>query len=157
MLITNINKKQLFISLLIPLAVGGLATLINFDGIQSFSEIAKPSLTPPPVVFSIVWTILYALMGFSFYLIYNSDKQNKGIAYSFYAAQLFLNFLWTFIFFTLQNYLGAFFVIIALIIMIIGMIVAFCRINKKAALFQLPYLLWVCFAAYLNWQIYILN
>lgn len=157
MLITNFNKKQLAVSLLIPLAVGGLATLINFSGIRQFEEVAKPAFTPAPIVFSVVWTILYALMGFSFYLIYKSDKSNKNIAYTFYFAQLVVNFIWTYIFFTLKNYLGSFFVIIALLILIAGMIVSFWCVNKKAAYLQIPYMLWVCFVAFLNYQIYILN
>ncbi|MBQ8782167.1 MAG: tryptophan-rich sensory protein [Clostridia bacterium] len=157
MLVTSINKKQLITSLLIPLLVGGLATAINFSGFQEFQSLNQPALTPPPWVFSVVWTILYALMGLSFYLIYESEKANKTLAYSFYAAQLFLNFLWTFIFFTLDNYSLSLFVIILLLVAIAGMIITFYPINKKAAYLQLPYFLWVCFATYLNWQIYILN
>lgn len=157
MLVTSINKKQLVTSLLIPLLVGGLATVINFDGIKQFQEVTKPEITPPPWVFSVVWTVLYALMGISFYLIYKSDKGNKMSAYSFYAAQLFLNSIWTFIFFSLNNYMLSLFVIVALLFLIAGMIITFYPINKKAAYLQIPYFLWMCFATYLNWQIYILN
>ncbi len=157
MLITSINKKQLAISVAIPLLVGGLATAINFSGFKEFQSLNQPALTPPPWAFSVVWTILYVLMGVSFYIIYQSDNKNKNLAYSFYAAQLALNFLWTLVFFTLKNYSLSLFVIILLLVSIVGMIITFYPINKKAAYLQLPYFIWVCFATYLNWQIYILN
>ncbi len=157
MLITDINKKQLTLSLAIPLVVGGLATAINFNGFREFQSLNQPAIAPPPWAFSLVWTILYALMGTSFYLIYNSDKKGKAPAYSFYFAQLFVNFMWSFVFFTLGNYSLSVFLIITLLILIAGMIFFFYPINKKAAYLQLPYFLWVCFATYLNWQIFILN
>lgn len=157
MLITSINKKQLAISVAIPLLVGGLATAINFSGFKELQSLNQSALTPPPWVFSVVWTVLYLLMGFSFYLIYQSSDKNKSLAYSFYTAQLFLNFLWTFTFFTLDNYSLSLFIIVLLLVSIAGMIITFYPINKKAAYLQLPYFIWVCFATYLNWQIYILN
>ncbi len=157
MLVTNLNKKQLILSVLVPLAVGGFATLINFDEIRSFQEVEQPASVPPSIVFSVVWTILYALMGFSFYLVYKSDRQNKGLAYSFYSLQLVVNFLWTYIFFSLKDYLMAFYVIILLLVLIAGMIVSFYSVNKKSAYLQIPYFIWVCFATYLNYQIFILN
>ena len=86
MLVTDINKKQLAVSVAIPLLVGGLAAAINFSGFRDFQSLNQPALTPPPWVFSVVWTILYVLMGVSFYLILNSDKKNKTLAYSFYFA-----------------------------------------------------------------------
>ncbi len=157
MLITDINKKDLAISVAIPLAVGGIASVINFNGFTEFESIAKSPLTPPPWVFSVVWTVLYILMGISFYLVQQSPEKNKASAYSFYAAQLFLNFLWTFVFFTLDNYSLSLFIIVLLLASIAGMIITFHPINKKSAYLQLPYLLWVSFATYLNWQIFILN
>ena len=157
MLVTDINKKQLALSVAIPLIVGGLAAAINFSGFREFQSLNQPALTPPPWVFSVVWTILYALMGVSFYLILNSDKKNKTLAFSFYFAQLFVNFMWSFVFFTLENYSLSVFLIITLLVLIAGMIAFFYPLNKKAAYLQLPYFLWVCFATYLNWQIFILN
>ncbi len=157
MLVTNINKKQLAVSVAIPVLVGGLAAAINFNGFGEFQSLNQPMLTPPPWVFSVVWTILYALMGLSFYLVYKSDNKNKGLAYSFYFAQLFVNFVWSLIFFTFNNYSVSLVAITILLILIAGMIITFYPINKKSAYLQLPYLLWVCFATYLNWQIFILN
>ena len=157
MLITDINKKQLTLSVAIPLIVGGLAAAINFLGFRQFQSLNQPALTPPPWVFSVVWTILYALMGVSFYLILNSDKKNQTLAFSFYFAQLFVNFMWSFVFFTLGNFSLSVFLIITLLVLIAGMIAFFYPLNKKAAYLQLPYFLWVSFATYLNWQIFILN
>lgn len=157
MLVTDINKKQLAVSVAIPLLVGGLATAINFSEFREFQALNQFSLTPPPWVFSVVWTVLYILMGISFYLVWQSKSENKTLAYSFYFAQLFVNFMWTFVFFTLKNYSLSVFLIITLVVMVAGMIVFFYPINKKSAYLQLLYLLWVCFATYLNWQIFILN
>ena len=137
--------------------VGVIAGLFTSTGMDAYDAVEKPALTPPDIVFPIVWTILYALMGVSFYLILNSDKKNKTLAYSFYFAQLFVNFIWSFVFFTLNNYSLSVFLIITLLVLIAGMIVFFYPLNKKAAYLQLPYFLWVCFATYLNWQIFILN
>ena len=157
MMITNIDKKQLAISVALPLAVGGLASLINLNGIKAFDTIEKPALTPPQVVFPIVWTVLYILMGLSFYLVYKSEGNDKRYAYSFYGIQLALNFLWTCLFFGVKNYLLSMMTIIALLVSIGGMIFFFYRLNKKSAYFQIPYFIWVAFASYLNFQIMIMN
>lgn len=157
MLITNINKKQLAISVAIPLIVGGLASLININGFKEFETVNKPALTPPMIVFPIVWTILYILMGFSTYLVYNSESKSKTTAFVIYGLQLAVNFLWTCLFFGAKNYLGALAAIVALLVLIIAMIFSFYKINKKSAYFQIPYLVWVSFATYLNYMVYLMN
>ncbi len=157
MMITNINKKQLAISVAIPLIAGGLATVLNIEGFKNFDSIQKPSITPPQIVFPIVWTILYVLMGLSAYLIYKAGNEDKRYAYSFYGIQLVLNFLWTCFFFGIENYSGSMIIIAALAVSIIGMIYFFWKINKKSAYLQIPYLVWVLFASYLNYLVYIMN
>lgn len=158
MIVTNINKKQLLVSVLIPLAVGGLTSLINYKGIMGFEDVNQPALTPPMIVFPIVWTILYTLMGISSYLVYKTEgKGNKKAALRVYGLQLAVNSLWTYFFFSAQSYSGAFVAILVLLILIIAMIVLFYQVNKTSAYLQIPYLIWTAFAAYLNYMVWMLN
>lgn len=149
------NRSTLIISILIPLAVGSLSAL--FSGNMSYSALNKPSFSPPSALFPVVWTILYILMGISSYLIYSSDSAGKRKALTIYLLQLVVNFFWSIIFFGFSQYWFAFLWLIALIILIAIMIDQFYRINPLAAYLQIPYLLWCLFAAYLNYQIYLLN
>lgn len=157
MIVTNLNKKNLAVSILIPLAVGGIASWVNYDGISSFDSISKPSFSPPQILFPIVWTLLYILMGISSYLVYSSNKDDKKEALIFYGLQLFFNFLWTFIFFGMSSYFAAFIVLLILLSLTAGMIITFLPISKTAAYLQLPYFIWLCFAGVLNYYIYRLN
>lgn len=151
------NYKALIISILIPLTVGGLSALLTRNNMDVYGALDQPPLAPPGWVFPVVWTILYTLMGISSYLIYTSDSLYKKSALKAYAAQLIVNFLWTIIFFNLQAYFFAFLWLILLLVLIVLMIAGFSRINKTAAYLQIPYLLWVMFAGYLNFGIYMLN
>lgn len=151
----TINKSNLIISILIPLAVGALSSL--FSGSMSYSSFNKPSFSPPSYLFPIVWTILYVLMGVSSYIIYSSDDAGKGKALATYVLQLIFNFFWSILFFGFSRYLFAFLWLIALIILIVIMIYQFYKISPLAAYLQIPYLLWCLFAAYLNYTIYMLN
>lgn len=146
----------LMLCILIPLAVGGLSAYLTRDT-MNYNQIVKPDFAPPSIVFPIVWTILYVLMGISSYIILISDNEWKQSALNWYAIQLLFNFVWSIIFFNLQNYLFAFLWLIGLIICICIMIVKFYKISPIAAYLQIPYLLWCIFAAYLNFNIYILN
>ena len=154
----KIKVKQLLISLAIPLAVGGLATLLS-GGMGDFSEMNQPPLSPPGWLFPIVWTILYLLMGYSAYRVYTADQPKESIqkALRFYGIQLALNFLWPLMFFGFGWYLAAFFVLIALWVMILLTIRAFTPIDETAGDLLIPYLLWVTFAGYLNLGVYFLN
>ena len=150
-------KKSLIVSLLISSGVGGLSALTTMGSMDIYKYLDKPPLAPPPIAFPIVWTILFILMGISSYLIYESNDENKGKALLIYGIQLFVNFLWPIFFFVLNYRLIALFIIISLLILIIIMIIRFYKINKLAAYIQIPYLLWVAFATYLNLGFYILN
>ncbi|WP_310602100.1 TspO/MBR family protein [Anaerosporobacter sp.] len=150
------NKSCLIISILIPIAIGALSALFS-GGMNTYSTINTPSFAPPSILFPIVWTILYVLMGISSYIIYTSDSPQKSKALFFYALQLFFNFWWSIIFFNFSMYLLAFIWLIVLIILIIIMIVQFYQISPIAAYLQIPYLLWCIFAAYLNYSIYLMN
>lgn len=152
-----IKWKPLLISILIPLAVGGLSALITGGAMEDFALINKPALSPPAWLFPVVWTILYILMGIASYIVWQSKSREKDSALRVYALQLFFNFFWSFIFFNLQNYLFAFIWLLALWVLIIITTVLFYRINKIAGYLMIPYLLWVTFAAYLNFAIYLIN
>lgn len=153
----QIKWKPLIISLLIPLAVGGLSALLTMQSMEIYGNLNQPPLSPPGFLFPIVWAVLFILMGISSYLIYVSDNQNKKRALTIYAVQLFFNFVWSLIFFNMQAYLFAFIWLVILWLLIIAMIVSFWKISKPAALLQIPYLLWVTFAGYLNLEIFLLN
>ena len=148
--------KDIIISILIPNAIGLLSAILSKvkDNIDTF---IKPSFNPPGIVFPIVWFVLYTLMGISSYLIYKDNTTYKRRALLLYAVQLFINGLWSIIFFRLKLFLLAFITIIILIILTTYMIIEFYKINKTAAYLQIPYLMWLIFASILSYSVYILN
>ena len=151
------NFKKLLIALVLPLAVGGLASLFS-GGMSGYPRLVQPPLSPPGWLFPIVWTALYLLMGYSSYRIYEaSDSFARRKALRLYAAQLGANFLWPIVFFGLQWYLAAFFLLLALWVLILLTIRAFSAVDEPAGSLLLPYLLWVSFAGYLNLGVYVLN
>ena len=155
----KINFKVLIIAILIPLAVGGLSALLTRGSMQSFNMINKPPLSPPGILFPIVWTILYTLMGVASYIVYVSGSADgtKRVALTLYAVQLFFNFFWSILFFNMEAYLAAFVWLVILLVFIIATSVLFYAIDKKAGYLMIPYILWVTFAGYLNLAIYFLN
>ena len=150
--------KKFLLCLAIPLGVGGVSALLTSGNIQLFEEINKPPLSPPGWLFPVVWTILYILMGIALYLVVVA-KENKGklAAYISFGAQLFFNFFWSIIFFNARAYLFAFVWLILLWAAIIVNIYFFNKANKTSAKLLVPYLIWVTFAGYLNFGIYLLN
>ena len=152
-----IKLKELIISIAIPLAVGGLSSLLSMNGFKEFETIKKPAFTPPGIIFPIAWTILYILMGISFYLIYTGNCKNKYKALRVYFIQLFFNFLWSILFFSFKLYWLAFVWLIVLLGLIVVMVYRFYNCNKTAGLLQIPYLVWVAFAGVLNAFVAVLN
>ena len=142
-------------SILIPLIVGGVIGLI-ISGSIDYDSLQKPPLAPPSILFPIMWTIIYILMGISYGILKDKTLVNKEINLIYY-IQLFVNALWPIAFFVLKWRLFAFFWIILLAILIIIMIIKFYKKNKLSGLLQIPYLLWTLFATYLNLSIYLLN
>ena len=124
-----------------------------------YSKINQPPLAPPSWVFPVVWTVLYLLMGISLYIIWNThaDSGKKRLAFIFFGIQLFLNLIWSPIFFGLQLFLPALIVLVFTWIFTAAMIVSFYAISKPAALLQIPYIIWLTFAGYLNFAIYLIN
>ena len=141
--------KNLIKNILIPVIMGSVIGLI-ISPFMNYQDLNKPPLSPPGIVFPIVWTILYVIMGFSFY---KQNEQNKTIYYT----QLIVNGLWSIIFFIFKWYLLSFIWIILLIILVIIMIYKFYKENKLSGLINIPYLIWLIFAAYLSFGVYLLN
>ena len=155
---TKQKLKTFGVSILIAELVGGLSALLTRTGTKMFETIPKPDITPPAIVFPIVWGVLFALMGISAALIYMSPPSvNKNHSTIIYVCQLLVNFFWSIIFFNFQAYGFAFIWILLLLALIILMIYKFYQVNKFAALLQIPYLIWVAFATYLTFNIWILN
>ncbi|MBE6940665.1 MAG: tryptophan-rich sensory protein [Ruminococcaceae bacterium] len=151
--------KPYIISALIALAVGGLSALLSMDAMAAYdTAVVKPALTPPGWVFGVVWPILYALMGISaarIWLSKDSTAKSKGL--NLYVAQLIVNFFWSLIFFNAQAFGFAFFWLLLLWALVLLMILQFNKVDKKAALLQIPYLIWLTFAAYLSFGVWIMN
>lgn len=158
-MVFKFNLKSFLISIAIPLVVGGLSAFITRGDMDLYSKINQPPLAPPGWIFPVVWSILYTLMGISLYLVWNSNASfsDKRRAYIFFGVQLFLNFIWSPIFFGMQYFLLAFVVLIFMWLFTLGMILSFYKISKVAGLLQVLYLLWLTFAGYLNFAIYLLN
>lgn len=150
---------KLIVSILIPLIVGFAGSFFTSSSINTwYSTINKPSFNPPNWLFAPVWTLLFILIGISFYLVWNKDFGNiKSWALLIYGANLALNLLWSLLFFGLRKPYLALIEIVILWFVILGNIIVFYRISRTAGLLLIPYLLWVTFASFLNYNIYILN
>ena len=147
---------KLIISILIPFVASAIGGFFTSTSVSTwYVDLIKPSFNPPSWVFGPVWTILYLLMGIALYLVWISKYEKK--AFIAFGVQMFLNALWSVLFFGLQNPLFAFIEIIFLWIAILITIVYFYRINKISAYLLIPYILWVSFAAVLNFFIFYLN
>ncbi len=155
----KINWKALIVSIVIPLAVGGLASLLTGGGMDTFAQVQKPPLSPPGWLFPLVWTILYLLMGIASYLVYEADasQEEKAKTLTVYGYQLIVNFLWPVFFFNFGWYLFSFFWLVLLWVLVFRTIRMFAELSEFAAYLLMPYLLWLTFAGYLNLGIWILN
>ena len=154
---SRIQWKTFIICLAVPLAVGGISAFLTRNSMNLYEKIVQPPLAPPGWLFPVVWTILYILMGISSYLIATSHSEYKVEALTLYGIQLLLNFIWSPIFFISQNYLLAFIILVILWYVVLRMIQAFTDISSLAGKLQIPYLIWLTFAGYLNLIIYFLN
>lgn len=154
------RHQTYLISILTALGIGGLAAFLTRNNLYIYDIIAKPALSPPTVFFPIVWTVLYILMGISSARIYLQKPD-----YPFevmdtllnYALQLILNFFWPVIFFNIQTFLFALIWLAVLWCFVIKVIFRFSRLDTTAAYLQIPCFLWVTYAGYLNFMIYLMN
>ncbi len=151
--------KPYILFVLLTEAVGALAGFLTREGTKLYKTgIIKPPLSPPGVVFPIVWSILYALMGIGAARIWKakpSAARTRSLV--LFAVQLVFNFFWSIIFFNLQKFGFALVWLIALWVLILAMCLSYRDVDKLAAWLQIPYFLWVTFAAYLNLGVWILN
>lgn len=157
-------KTNSFFKLIIAIMVSELAGIIGSVFTMSaipnwYATLIKPVLNPPSWIFGPVWTTLYALMGISAFLIWRNGLNRSDIrkALSVFGLQLILNALWSIVFFGLQSPAWAFVNIVAMWIVIIWTMILFYKISKPAMWLLLPYILWVSFAGYLNYSIWMLN
>lgn len=153
------NWKTYLLWIALAEGVGLLAGLLTRNGVNLFTATAvKPPLNPPAIVFPIVWTILYGLMGIGaarVSLTPDSDDRNRAL--NLFLIQLGANFLWSILFFNLRDYGAALALLLVLWVLITAMILAFDRVDSLAAWLQVPYLVWVTFALWLNFWVYQLN
>jgi len=147
------------VSILIAQSAGIIGSVFTAKSIPTwYATLAKPSWNPPSWLFGPVWVTLYTLMGFAAYLIWQSRSMpNAKIALVFYGVQLALNALWSILFFGLKNPALAFAEILILLALILATTFLFWRINMWAGILLLPYIAWVSFAAFLNFNIWKLN
>lgn len=140
-------------------AVGFLSGLLTREGMELYKAVVrKPPLSPPAAVFPVVWIILYVLMGIGgarVYMSAPSAERTRGLR--LYAAQLIFNFVWSLLFFGAEAYGFALLWLVVLWGLILWMLLTFRRVDRPAALLQLPYLVWVLFAGYLNAGVWLLN
>ena len=152
-----IKLRPLLANLLIPLAVGGFSALLTMDSMEVYQNLNQPPLSPPGWLFPVVWTILFVLMGIAAYLVWMRDSTGRNGALFLYGIQLAMNFGWSLIFFNAQNYMLAFFWLVALWVLILLTTIRFFKETKAAGWLMIPYLLWVAFAGYLNAGVWLLN
>lgn len=151
--------KVFIVSVVLAEAVGALSGWLTRDGAQQYAQsILLPPLSPPGIVFPIVWTVLFALMGIGSAIVWLApDSQARSGALRLYAVQLAFNFVWSLIFFNWKNYGFAFVWLAALWVLIGWMILRFRALVPAAGWTQVPYFLWVAFAGYLNLGVWLLN
>ena len=155
-----INLKRLVIAIIVPELVGLFATLITGNIGDAYKGFERPPLSPPGIIFPIVWIILYGLMGIASYIVYEeikgkSSRDNKALF--FYGLQLAFNFIWPILFFRFKAYTFSVFVIAILLILVIITAIKFKQISPIAFKLMVPYILWLLFATYLNIGVAVLN
>ena len=152
----KIDLKKLIFYVGITILIGSIPSFFIKIG-DIYKSLNRPPFSPPGILFPIVWTILFVLMGISIYRVMVSNKSGKNEARLLYFIQLILNALWTPIFFGFKNYFLGFLWIIMLIVLVIAMILSFNKIDKISAYLNIPYLLWLVFALYLSFGVFLLN
>ncbi len=148
------------VAIAIPLTVGIVSAALTRGNMNIYEKLNTPPLSPPSILFPIIWTILYVLMGISSAIIYTNRERNPEAAKRgliWYGVSLLLNFSWSIVFFNLQAAFFALLVLIALLFAIIRTILEYHKVKPIAAYLQIPYTIWVAFAGYLNVGIWLLN
>lgn len=153
----NWKTYALFVG--ITLFIGALSALFSRNGMEGFQEnVTQPLLSPPMILFPVVWTVLYILMGVGAARVYlEGAKVGKNRCLNLYVVQLVFNFFWSLIFFNARAYGFAFLWLLILLFLVIWMTFCFWKTDKLSGILQIPYILWLLFAAYLNFAIWQLN
>lgn len=156
----KLNKRKIIVyvvSIIVVELLGFVVGMATKAGTALYAEsIVKPPLAPPGIVFPIAWTILYCLMAVGFArVLLNENRTNRAVL--LFLTQLTLNLMWCFIFFTAQAYIAAFIELVIMLIIVILMSCEFSKIDRIAGILQIPYIIWLCFAAYLNMGVILLN
>ena len=152
--------KPYVVSCAIALAVGGLEALVTMGKMDLARDEKMPPLSPPSFLFPIVWTVLFLFMGIGAAIVWKNrvyHYRNADRALAVYGLNLLMNFVWCLLFFNARAFLVSFLWLVALWAVIVIMIRAFYKVSHAAAYLQIPYLLWVAFAGYLNFAIWLLN
>lgn len=161
---TSTALKALYL-ILMGLAVVGLGTLFGFigDANKGYTGLTRPTFTPPDIVFSIVWPVLYFMMGASFYLTLQQEvfskemRATRTVSIIIFLVQLVVNLTWPIVFFRAEMYLFAFIWLAVLVAMVTALMIVNFRVNVTSAILIIPYLLWLVFATYLNLMILVFN
>ncbi len=152
--------KPYIVSIAISLGVGGLSALLTRNSMDFYETVTLPPLAPPGWLFPVVWTILYVLMGISSALVWINRDENREAAregIKNYGFSLVFNFFWSIIFFNLREFLFSFVWLVILLFLIGRTIYYYKKVKVAAAYLQIPYFVWVAFAGYLNFAIYLFN
>ena len=137
--------------------IGSLPGVLSSPDTPWFRSLTKPWFYPPGIAFPIVWTAIFTFLGVALWLVWRSDADGRRLALGLFVAQMAFNVAWTPAFFTLEVLLLGLLVIVALWILVVATIVAFDRVDRRAAALLVPYLAWVTFAAVLNFELWRLN
>lgn len=157
----RVNRRYtgIFVWILLTEAIGALSGFLSREGMKIYmATVIKPPLSPPGWVFPVVWGILYALLGIGVAMVHGSPpsrQRSRGL--NFYIAQMVVNFFWSLIFFNARAFGFAFFWLLLLLVLVVGMVLSFRQVRLLSAKLQIPYLLWLLFAAYLNFGVWLLN
>ena len=149
--------KTLVFSLILTFIFAAGGGIVTYIGMPGYDSAAHPALTPPSWLFPVVWSILFLLMAYGAAVVYDAHSHLTPKATIVYLLQLTLNFWWCVLFFGFGLYLISFVWLLLLWGAVLAMIILFYRVDKLAGLLQIPYLVWLSFAAYLNLGVYLLN
>jgi len=157
MIIRTIKLKKLLLYVAVTFAFGVIGALLGGETGQIYETLNKPPLSPPGIVFPIVWSILYLLMGISAYFLSNEKSPSTSVFLKIYWVQLILNALWPLVFWRFGAYELAAVIIVAILVLVVILTLGSLKINKLSAILFVPYIIWLLFALYLNIGIAILN
>ncbi len=154
------NILPYLVGVAIPLLVGAFAAFLTRDSMQIYRMLKTPPLAPAPIVFPIVWTVLYVLMGVSSVTVYlkrTINPKEASLGLRRYVTSLVFNFIWSIIFFNLRSPLAALITLFVLLYLVVTTIISYQKVSPISTYLQIPYIFWIAFAGYLNAGIYFLN